>query len=126
MAEAIESKPNLYMPESIPVKSDFCVFVKAFQARHVCAMGPLAVNPMTLEITLGVSKTLMARPSDECQAKWHCRGLVKVLALLFCNKDFEVWGDLTYQTPGLSASHCMTSQLGRSSVPGGMIITSRL
>jgi len=60
---------NLYMPESIPVKSTFCVFVKAFQARHVCAMGALAVSPMTLGITLGVSNTLMARPSDECHEK---------------------------------------------------------
>jgi len=90
IANATKNKPELYMPESIPVNSDFCVFVKAFQARHVCAMGPLAVSPMTLEITLGVSKTLMARPSDECQAKWQCRGLQKVLALVACKKGFEV------------------------------------
>jgi hypothetical protein len=40
--------------------------------------------------------------------------------------NIEGHDDDTYQTPGLSASHCMTSQLGLSSEPGGMIITSRL
>jgi hypothetical protein len=77
MAKEIKRKQSrrLYIPESIPVKSVFCVFVKAFQARHVCDMGPLAVSPMTLEMALGFSNTLMARPSDECQEKWQCRGL---------------------------------------------------
>ena len=95
------------MPESIPVKSDFCVFVEEFQARHVCAMGPLAVRPMTLEITLGVSSTLMARPREECHEKWQCRGLEKGLALLGIG-TMKLKENQTYQTPGLSASHWMT------------------
>lgn len=57
------------MPESIPVTKDLFDFVKAFQFLQVCAIGALATWPMTLEMTLGVSKMLMARPRDECQAK---------------------------------------------------------
>ena len=81
-AQRNRKQAELYMPESTPVKSDFWVLVKEFQARHVCAMGPLAGKPMTLEITLGVSSTLMARPREECHEKRQCRGLGQRSVLL--------------------------------------------
>lgn len=66
---------SLYMPESIPDSRTLFSLVNVSQPLHVSAMGPLAVGPISLGITPGVSRTFIARPSDECHEKWQCRGL---------------------------------------------------